>query len=202
MSASDDPLVQRLRHGDAGALAEFLESRRAPLLAFIERNLGAALRSKVEPQDILQETAVAALRSLAEADLSAQDPFGWLCHLAEQRVIDAHRRFFGAQKRAADRELPLHAPARADGPEELIHLLVASITSPSQAFSRDQRHVLLQEALASLPAENRDALRWRYADGLPTKEIARKLGKSDGAVRVMLSRSLQRLQQLLGGKVF
>jgi DNA-directed RNA polymerase specialized sigma24 family protein len=34
--------------------------------------------------------------------------------------------------------------------------------------------------------------------GLPSKEIAQKLGKTDGAVRVMLSRSLGKLQELLG----
>jgi RNA polymerase sigma-70 factor (ECF subfamily) len=35
-------------------------------------------------------------------------------------------------------------------------------------------------------------------DGLATKEIAERLGKSDVAVRVMLSRTVQKLQQLLG----
>ena len=84
--------------------------------------------------------------------------------------------------------------------EELIDLLVASITSASQAFSRDQRHIRLSDALSSLPADTREALRLRYADGLPTKEIALKLGKSDGAIRVMLTRSLARLQQLLADK--
>ena len=54
------------------------------------------------------------------------------------------------------------------------------------------------EALASLPEEQREALRLRYAEGLATKEIAARLGKSDGAMRVMLTRSLDRLQRILG----
>jgi len=33
---------------------------------------------------------------------------------------------------------------------------------------------------------------------LPSKEIAEKLGKSDAAVRVMLTRSLKKLQEMLG----
>ena len=40
-------------------------------------------------------------------------------------------------------------------------------------------------------------LRLRYLEGLPSKEIADRLGKSDGAVRVMLTRSLDKLQKLL-----
>jgi RNA polymerase sigma-70 factor (ECF subfamily) len=199
MADADDPVVQKLRQGDTDALASFLESHRKQLLAYIDRNLGGPLRAKIEPQDLYQETAVSALRALPEARLGDRDPFGWLCQIAEQRIIDAHRRFFGAQKRAADREMPLHAPVREGGPAALIDLLVASMTTPSQAFSRDQRSIRLLDALAALPPDNREALRLRYVEGLPSKEIAQKLGKSDGAVRVMLTRSLNRLQELLGG---
>ena len=52
-------------------------------------------------------------------------------------------------------------------------------------------------ALDTLPEEQREALRLRYLIGLPSKEIAAKLGKSDGAMRVMLSRSLAKLQEML-----
>jgi DNA-directed RNA polymerase specialized sigma24 family protein len=43
------------------------------------------------------------------------------------------------------------------------------------------------------------ALRPRYLIGLPSKEVAKKMGKSDGAVRVMLTRSLTRLNEMLTG---
>ncbi len=72
------------------------------------------------------------------------------------------------------------------------------MTTPTQALSRKGRESRLFEALASLPSEQRDALRLRYIEGLPSKEIAARLGKSDGAVRVMLTRSLDRLQKVLG----
>jgi RNA polymerase sigma-70 factor (ECF subfamily) len=52
-------------------------------------------------------------------------------------------------------------------------------------------------ALDTLPEDQREALRLRYLVGLPSKEIAVKLGKSDGAVRVMLTRGLSRLQALM-----
>ena len=38
----------------------------------------------------------------------------------------------------------------------------------------------------------------RYIENLPSKEIAEQLNKSDVAVRVMLSRSLNKLKDLLG----
>ncbi len=194
----DDERTHRLRAGEPQALAEFLEDRRRPLLAFIENNLGAALRAKVEPQDVFQETAVSALNALPHTDLSQRDPFGWLCQMAEQRIIDLHRKFFGAKKRDAGREAQLDAPVGASGEGRLIDLLIASLTSPSMAFARDERHLRLLEALAALPEESRTALRLRYVENLPSKEIAQRLGKTDGAVRVLLTRTLNRLQQLLG----
>ena len=202
MSGSDDPLVDRLiarvRSGDTEALAEFINLRRLQLLAYIERQLSTALRRKVEPEDLLQETSADAVRSLSSMDLSSRDPFGWLCQIAERRIIDAHRRFFGAQKRAAAREVPISGAADDSRSPNLINLLVASMTTASQVFSRDQRQQKLLEALSQLPDDQREALRMRYVEGLPSKQIAEALGKTDGAVRVMLTRSLSKLQQLLG----
>lgn len=71
------------------------------------------------------------------------------------------------------------------------------MTTPSAAFSRDQRQLAMLAAIDTLPSDQREALRLRYLVGLPSKEIAEKLGKTDGAVRVMLSRSLAKLQELL-----
>jgi RNA polymerase sigma-70 factor, ECF subfamily len=197
MPPLDPLLLQRLQAGDAQALAELIETHRRQLLSYIDHQLGAALRHKVEPEDVLQETTIKALRYLPETDLTQRDPFGWLCQLAEQRIIDAHRKFIGSQKRSAEREVPLQAPAGRDGQGGWLDMLAASLTSPSQAFSRDARAIRLQEALNQLPEEHRTALRLRYVDGLPTKEIAQRLGKTDGALRVLLTRTLARLQQIL-----
>ena len=71
------------------------------------------------------------------------------------------------------------------------------MTTPSGALSRDQREFRLLEALKNLPEESQTALRLRYVEGLPSKEIASQLGRTDGATRVLLTRSLARLQELL-----
>ena len=196
--AENSELVERVRQHDAGALAEFLFANERPLSAFIDRQLGAALRRKIEIEDVFQEVSTEALRALPEADLTERDPFGWLCQIAERRIIDAHRRFFGAQKRDAGREVPLGSPGGDTQHAAIIDLLVASMTTASQIVSRNAREVKLYAGLASLPEEQREALRLRYLEGLPSKEIAARLGKTDGAVRVMLTRALGRLQQILG----
>lgn len=180
---------------DPSALARFLEQRRPALLAFIEHRLGPGLRGKLEPQDVAQEVAVKALREFPQADIGTRDPFGWLCHLAEQCIVDGHRHF-AAGKRASARELPGNVPA-GEGSQDFIALLAASMTTPSQAVIRNERQRRLREVVDSLPGEHQEALRLRYVEGLPTKEVARQLNKTDVATRVLLTRIVQRLQELL-----
>ena len=198
MNDDENLLVERVRAHDSAGLAEYLSLKRKPLLAYIEHQLGAQLRRKVEVDDILQEVSVEAVRSLAAAELSQRDLFSWLCELAERRIIDAHRRFFGAQKRDAGREVPLGSPGGDTQQAAIVDLLVVSMTSPTAALSRNQKELHLLAALSKLSADQREALKLRYIDNLPSKEIAARLGKSDGAIRVMLTRSLGQLQQLLG----
>jgi RNA polymerase sigma-70 factor (subfamily 1) len=199
MDDADEKLAGRVKQHDVAALAEYLVVVRKPLLAFIERHLGVALRRKVEVDDIYQEVSVEAVRALGEAEFAHREPFGWLCQIAERRIVDAHRYHFGAAKRAAEREVPLGSPGGGDTHHAaIVDLLVVSMTTPTQALSRKGREARLYEALATLPEDQREALRLRYIENRATKEIADLLGKSDGAVRVMLTRSLDRLQRILG----
>ena len=178
-------------------LAAFIESHRRQLLAYADRNIGPSLRSRVEPEDIVQEVVVSALSSIDQFQVGGRDPFRLLCQLTEQRIIDAHRHHVGAQKRSAAREVSMDAPVAGGDGFGFINMLVASITSPSQAFSRDQKEFQLQQAIAELNDEQREILRLRFVEGLPTKDIAERTGKSDGAIRVTLTRTVAHLQEIL-----
>ncbi len=196
MAADIEELIQRIQQGSEPALLEFLEIHRAPLLAFINKNMSDALKSKVEANDILQEVSLNAVSAFSEFDFEKKTPFNWLCHLAERRIIDNHRKYFQVQKRAAGREI--RQPAGGDGAGQgFMDLLVASMTSPSQAFSRGAREMKLLTALESLPEESREAIRLKYVEGLNSSEIADQLGKSDVAVRVLVSRAMAKLQDQL-----
>ena len=189
--SAEEQLAARVRQKDLGALAEFITLR--------QRQLGSGLKRKLEPEDVLQDASAEAVRALPSMDLGDRDIFQWLCQVAQRRIIDAHRRLFGAQKRDASREVSLDAPAGmpTNTRRAFVDLLVVSMTTPSQAFSRKGREARLQQALAKLPTEQQEALRLRYVEDLPSKDIAERLGKTDGAVRVMLTRAIQKLQDIL-----
>ena len=178
-------------------LGAFIESHRRQLLSYVDRNIGPALRSRLEPEDIFQEVTIAALGSLDQFNAEGRDPFRLLCQLAEQRIIDAHRHHVAAQKRSASREVSIDAPVGSSDGFGFIDLLVASITTASQAFSKDQKEFRLQQAIAELSEEHRDILQMRFVEGMATKEIADRVGKSDGAIRVLLTRTVAHLQEIL-----
>lgn len=179
-------------------LARYIESERGRVLAYILKNLGPALKKKIEPEDIFQELCVTALAAPEQFDVEGREPFKLLCQIAEQRIIDSHRRLVAAQKRSAERERSIDQPLPT-GQGAFIDLLVASLTSASQAFSRNQKEFQLMLAMESLTDEQREAIRLRFVDGWSTKEIAEKFGKTDGAVRVLLSRTISQLQTLVNG---
>ncbi len=179
------------------ALVKVLSGRRGELLRFIESRLGSALRRKVEPEDIFQEVSAEALRSWPTVARQQSDCFGWLCSLVEWRIIDAYRHFFAAQKRDAAREVSAGPTSEEQSRRAVVDLLAATMTTASQVFSRNERELRLMQALVQLTGEQREAVRLRYFEGMPSKQIAERMGKTDGSVRVLLTRSLGRLQELL-----
>ena len=179
--------------------AQWVSKNQPRLLVILEQKLGSGLRSKIEPEDLLQDAVARAIKSLATVDCKTSDPISWFLQIIDHQIVDAHRFHFGAKKRDASREVSGNAQAQgdADGSPALIDLLVASMTSPSQALSKNVRLDRMYQALQQLPEDAQSAIRWRYLEGLPSQTIAERLGKSDGAVRVLLTRSLKKLEQFL-----
>ena len=194
MATEDDNLIRRIRTGDQNALAELMERYRGQLLATASRKMSDLLKRSVEPDDVVQEAVTYCLKTFTEIDCKLLDPMPWVHQVLERKIVDAHRHH-AAQKRAANKGVPLSGAT--DSSPGLIDLLIASITSASQAFARNRREERLMIAMQQLTQEQQDALRMRYVENLPSKEIADKLGKSDGAIRVMLTRSLRQLEELL-----
>jgi len=191
-------VLSRLRAGDQEALAGLLHAHRDPMIAFIKSITSERLRAMVEAEDLFQEVSTTALAGMRTAPLEDYTPFQWFQQIARRRVIDAHRFHFGAKRRDAARQVSLHG----DGQREpsgggLEALIAASMTSPTAALSRDFRLSRLQEVILQLPAEQQCVVRMRYIDGKPTKQIAEAMGKTDVAVRVLLSRTIRSLEQQL-----
>ena len=198
----DGAQLAAIRAGDADAFAEMVGTHHVRLLAFVRRVASDRLLSRVEPEDLIQEAVASAIAALPEVASNDLDPLCWLFGLLRRRVIDAHRFHFAAERRNASKQRSLDAafsPADDMG-GGLGNLLASSMTTPSAALSRDLKIVRVRQAIDELEPDKRDIIRWRYVEGLPTKEIAERIGKTDAAVRVTLTRTVRKLEGLLGGE--
>lgn len=192
-------LERRIRSGDQDALADYCQQQREKLLAALERKVGPGLRRKLELEDILQETVARALRDFGKIEFGDMDPLGWIYKVMDRQIVDLHRFHFEAQKREATREVSADAPVGGgDVDKNFADLLVASMTTPSAALSRDIKLSRVYEAMQSLSEDMRTAVRLRFLENLPSQKIAEKIGKSDAATRVLISRGIRKLQMAVG----
>ncbi len=194
----DSDRVLQIKERDSQALAAYIQDNRSQLERFLRSITGEHLLAVVEVDDLIQEISTAALTGLPTAPLDQYEPMQWLQQIARRRVVDAHRFHFDAKRRDVGRQKSLNAAASPDASMMgLEQLLAASMTSPSAVVSQDIRMCRIQQVIEELPDEQKQAIRMRYVDGLPTKQIAEELGKTDVAIRVLLSRSMRQLEKQL-----
>ena len=69
--------------------------------------------------------------------------------------------------------------------------------APEETLLTEERIDALSDALETLPERERDILLLRFYSGLPSKEVAARMGLSDANVRYLQSKALSKLRGLL-----
>jgi RNA polymerase sigma-70 factor (ECF subfamily) len=159
--------------------------------------MSPALRQKADSDDLLQETFLTASQSLAEFRGTDAGSFTrWLQVIAARRVCDAYRRYLGAQKRAAGREVSLDQMMKLAGrsTERLAAQFAAPAASPSHGVRQHELLVALANCLSELPAHYQQAIDMRFIQERSLDEMAAKLGRSKGAVLMLLARAVEQLR--------
>ena len=75
-------------------------------------------------------------------------------------------------------------------------LISAPHTTESLVEGREELGAIL-EGVQKLPDDRREALIMRFALGMDNREIARALGRSDGATKVLLHRAIRQLEGIV-----
>jgi RNA polymerase sigma-70 factor, ECF subfamily len=165
-----DDLASRARSGDEDCFRELVARLRAPLTAFLARRLPRA----ADADDAVQETFLRAYRSLDRYD-PARRFSTWLFAIGKN--VAANQR--AAERRRSDLERRGAAPEAVIAPPEL--------AAEADEIWRAARRALGDDAYRAL---------WlRYSQDLSVAEIARELGRSTVAVKVMLFRARKKLLQ-------
>ena len=178
-------------------LVEELECYRSWLGLLARLQVEPRFRAKFDASDIVQQTLLEAVRDWpkfrggTEAELA-----GWLRQILAHVLLHEMRRYGGVQRRYVGRELSLEE-ALAESSRQLGAALAAPGSSPSQQASQNELELRLADALARLPADYGEIILLRNVEGLPHEEVARRMGRGVGAVRMLWVRALARLRQEL-----
>ena len=180
---SSTDLLRRAKQGSDAALNLLYERCAGRLLAYIRLRLGRELRAKMESRDILQATLLKSLTHLHELKGEERESLmAWLARIAEHEIrdrADYHQR----QRRDAAREVAI---------DDESPLAVAARSALSQVIL-DERARALEAAMDTLSPAHREVILLRKFEELTFPEIARRLGKSEDACRMLFARAMTAL---------
>ena len=186
-------LLEQAKQGDKNALGELLIRYRPYLRILAQRHMDAAIRVRLDPSDVVQQTSLEAHRGIDRFRGDSEGEWvAWVRKILENNAAQAIRRHLLTQKRSARREVYL------DESNSAVHSVKGGLrsreNSPSKRALNSERSVKLALMLHNLPASQREAIRLRYLEGRSLKELAESLGRSETAVAGLLKRGLRNLR--------
>ncbi len=177
--ANDRQIIDAILGGDREAFRVFVERESVSVIAACSR----ILRDPTEAQDAAQDTFVQAFQALAS--YRGDGPFGaWLRRIAVRVAIAR----VAARPNIVTLDDQILDPRRAR-PD-------ADMDPEAQALGVEDR-AAIADAIATLPAAQRDVVVLRFYGDLSLEEIARLTSHPIGTVKSRLSRGMARLRDRL-----
>ncbi len=177
--------VRRSRKGDKEAFSRLVEKYRKRIYNLTYGMLG----NREDALDMTQEAFLKAYRSL-QGFRGGSDFYTWLYRIAYNRVIDHYRK--EGRKRHVEYD-DTYVPSD----EESIRTSPSSYFQPGRELDRKELGRVINNAIQSLPEQQRAVIVLREVEGLSYDEISASLGIRRGTVMSRLHYARQRLQEIL-----
>jgi RNA polymerase sigma-70 factor (ECF subfamily) len=185
-------LLAQARAGDLNALGKVLEGYREYLRLLARARVGGELRVRLDPSDLVQETLLEAQRDFgqfvggSDAELAV-----WLRRILARNLAD-QLKHHQSQKRDVGRQQSLDPLI-----EQAHEALAAPLSTPSHQASRREQAVVMANAMARLPDDYREVIALRHVEGRSFDEVADRMGRTSGAVRMLWMRALEQLGRMM-----
>ena len=140
--------------------------------------------SRDDAEDLLLDVFLVAMERNNLAGMKEDECKAWLWRVARNKVADYYR------------GMARHPRVKLKQVEG--ELYVDEAQEPEQITLKREEYAHLWATIAQLSELQRDVLQLRFAHGLSCAEIAAVLKKKEGAVRMLLSRTLRSLRAVYG----
>ena len=174
----DRDLIQRMASKDADALDVFYTRYNRLAFSFVLRIVG----NREDAEDVLTDVFWQVWRQASRYDPSRGKPVAWLLTMARTRAVDRLRSRGRMQIQSGGLEEQNDPPVAAAEPDP---------------FVLGDIRKAVQEALQTLPEQQRTALEMAYFEGMSHTEIATALGHPLGTVKDRIRSGMMHLKKRL-----
>ncbi len=201
-SASTTELIAGARRGEDSAVNQLLDRYRNSLNQLVRMRLDKKIQTRIDVSDIVQNVMVEANRRLQKYLQAPMMPFHlWLRQIAQDRIIDAHRRHRVSARRSVDREQNMAVPGGfQESSVQLASLLRDSTITPAAAALRKELAKQVEESIALLSDQDAEVILMRHYEHLSNQEISQVLGISEPASSMRYLRAIRRLREVIQGE--
>jgi RNA polymerase sigma-70 factor (ECF subfamily) len=197
-ASGDAELVAQIAAGDEAALAAVYDRHADIVYASVMR----FLHDREAAEEVVQDVYLAAWRHAGQYMPTAGSLLGWLLGIARNKAIDRMRatarrpRLVVLGDPGEDREAALERAMATGRP---VGGLGEGDPGPEEAATRAWAKAVVRTAMSAIPAQERQAIRLAYDEGLTQAEIAARLGWPLGTVKTRTRRGLATLRAVLEG---
>lgn len=149
------------------------------------RYVGSRVPRRQEAEDLTSSIFEKAFAAMDRYEPSPAQFSTWLYTIARNKLVDYYRR----------RRFPL-----LDEPEAENDMAADPANDPEASLLAEESRHRLYRALRDLTDEQRQVVGCRFFYNLPIREVAEMMGKTDGAIKALQSRALQKLRRQLASE--
>jgi RNA polymerase sigma-70 factor (ECF subfamily) len=169
-------LVRRAQEYDSSAFAEIYERYYQGIYNFVYYRV----TDEALAEDLTAEVFLKAMEAIESFTFRGVPLSAWLYRIANNLVVDHFRR------------QPRH------GNVSLEETTVSAGENPTDALEQGLTQQTIRRALSELTEEQQQVVLLKFVDGLSNNEVARVLGKTEGAIKSLQHRALSSLARVLG----
>ncbi|MFC1911026.1 RNA polymerase sigma factor, partial [Chloroflexota bacterium] len=145
----------------------------------IYRHVYYRVNSTEDAEDITQQVFIRAWQAIGRFKKTSSPFAAWLMTISHNLIVDYYRSRKD-EKSLDSEQLVIESP---ENPEKMAEM----------AINQQQ----IRKVIARLPGDQQQAILMSFIEGFSYGEIAGALGKSEGALRVIIHRALKKMRQLL-----
>ncbi|MDX2504822.1 MAG: RNA polymerase sigma factor [Gammaproteobacteria bacterium] len=175
---SDEELMMGYGAGDADAFEILYQRYKTPLYRYVLRQCGQQF-----VDELFQDIWLKVIKSRSHYQVKASFKT-WLYHLARNRIIDQYRK---NNIRPLDNNV-----------EALDSVVSTTVAPPEKHLQRQTQYEALLDAIAELPADQKEAFLLREEAGLSVEQIADTCGINFETAKSRLRYAIKKLRQKLG----